>query len=47
MSILFIMVPAALVLAGLGVWAFIRAVRSGQFDDLETPAIRALFDDDD
>ncbi len=46
MSILLIMLPAALLLAGLGVWAFIRAARSGQFDDLETPPLRAVFDDD-
>ncbi len=46
MSILLIMLPAALLLAGLGVWAFIRAARSGQFDDLDTPPLRAVFDDD-
>lgn len=47
MTILYVMIPVALLLAGAGVWAFIRAVRAGQFDDLETPAIRAVFDDDD
>jgi len=26
-------------------WAFIRSVKSGQFDDPVTPAIRMLFDD--
>lgn len=46
MSILLIMLPAALLLAGLGVWAFIRAARAGQFDDLDTPPLRAVFDDD-
>lgn len=47
MSVILIMLPAALVLAGLGVWAFIMAAKKGQFDDLDTPAIRAVFDDDD
>ena len=41
------MIPAALVLAGLGLVAFIYAAKSGQFDDLDTPALRAVFDDDD
>jgi len=46
-SVLLIMLPLALILAGLFVWGFIRAVRSGQYDDLDTPPIRAVFDDDD
>ncbi len=46
MSVIYIMIPVSLVLAGLGVWAFIRAVRSGQFDDTETPAVRAVFDEE-
>lgn len=47
MSVILIMLPAALVLAGLGVWAFIVAAKRGQFDDLDTPAIRAVFDDEE
>ena len=47
MSVILIMIPAALVLAGLGIAAFIFAAKRGQFDDLETPAIRAVFDDDE
>lgn len=46
MSVIMIMIPAALLLAGLAVLAFILAAKSGQFDDLDTPAIRAIFDDD-
>jgi len=45
-SIFYILVPAALVLAGLGVLAFRWAVRDGQFDDVETPALRILLDDE-
>ncbi|MDF1808135.1 MAG: cbb3-type cytochrome oxidase assembly protein CcoS [Phycisphaerales bacterium] len=47
MSVILIMIPAALLLAGLGVLAFILAAKNGQFDDLDTPALRAVFDDDD
>lgn len=45
MNILYLLVPAALLLAGAGVLAFSWAVRNGQFDDTSTPAIRALLDD--
>lgn len=47
MSVLFIALPLALLLAAGAVWAFSRAMRTGQFDDLETPAMRVLFDDVD
>ena len=47
MSVILIMIPAALVLAGIGIAAFIYAARTGQFDDLDTPALRAVFDDDE
>jgi len=45
--VIFIMLPLALLLAGFFVWGFIRSVRSGQYDDLDTPPIRAVFDDDE
>lgn len=47
MSVIFLLLPIALVLAGAALWAFVRAVRRGEFDDLETPAYRAVFDDDE
>ncbi|MFK7759823.1 MAG: cbb3-type cytochrome oxidase assembly protein CcoS [Phycisphaerales bacterium] len=47
MSVILIMIPAALLLAGIGIAAFIYAARTGQFDDLDTPALRAVFDDDE
>ena len=46
MSVLYLALPVALLLAGIALAAFIRTVRSGQLDDLETPAIRMLHDDD-
>lgn len=46
MSILFALIPLAIVLLAVAVWAFFWAVRSGQFEDLDTPAVRILLDDD-
>ena len=46
MNILFLLIPLGLVLLGLAVWAFFWAVGSGQFDDLDTPAVRVIMDDD-
>jgi len=46
MSILFALIPLALMLLGCAIWAFFWAVRSGQFDDLDTPAVRILLDDE-
>ena len=45
MTILLLLVPLSLVLLGIAVWAFFWAVRRGQFDDLDTPAIDILRDD--
>jgi cbb3-type cytochrome oxidase maturation protein len=42
---LWVALPAALALASSAVAAFLWAVRSGQLDDVETPAVRMLFDD--
>ena len=39
------LIPAALFLGGLGLLAFLWALRSGQFEDLEGAAYRALEDD--
>lgn len=46
MSVLFIILPLAIVMAGVALAAFFLSVRKGQFDDLDTPPHRAIFDDD-
>jgi cbb3-type cytochrome oxidase maturation protein len=46
MTVLFIVLPLALLASGLAVAAFIWAAQSGQLDDLTTPAYRVLEDDD-
>ncbi|QDT67933.1 Cytochrome oxidase maturation protein cbb3-type [Planctomycetes bacterium MalM25] len=45
MSVVFVMAPVALLLAAIAVGAFIWATRDGQFDDVETPAHRMLFEE--
>ncbi len=47
MDILYLLVPLALLLAAGAVAAFVWAVRNGQFEDMETPAIRIHLDDED
>ncbi len=46
MNILYLLIPLGLVLLALAVAAFFWAVRTGQFDDLETPAMSVVMDDD-
>jgi cbb3-type cytochrome oxidase maturation protein len=46
-SVLYIALPAALVLASIFLLGFIWLIRGGQMDDLSTPPVRMLFDDDD
>jgi cbb3-type cytochrome oxidase maturation protein len=45
-SIVYLVLPLALVIVGAAVGAFVWAARRGQFDDLETPALRMLHDDE-
>ena len=42
MTILLMLIPISLVLLGLAIWFFVWAVRSGQFDDLDTPPLDIL-----
>ena len=46
MDILFLLIPLSVVLAFCIGWFFWRAVDTGQFDDLDTPALAILADDD-
>ncbi|HZW06772.1 MAG TPA: cbb3-type cytochrome oxidase assembly protein CcoS [Phycisphaerales bacterium] len=45
MEVVAIVLPIALLMGCLAVWMFIRCVRCGQFDDLDTPPLRMLTDD--
>lgn len=45
MNILLFLIPLSLLLLVAAAWAFVWAVRRGQFEDLDTPAIDILRDD--
>mgnify|MGYP006290098747 CR=1 FL=1 len=47
MSVLYLVLPLALIIGAVAVGAFIWMVRGGQLDDLESPAVRMLHDDAD
>ena len=46
MEILYFLIPLSLLFVVLALGVFFWAVRSGQFEDLEGPAYRILFDDE-
>lgn len=46
METIFVLLPLALLIACIAVGLFVWAASTGQFDDLDTPAIRVLFDDE-
>jgi len=45
MSVIYLVVPLAALIALAAVIAFVWGARRGQFDDLDTPAVRMLHDD--
>ena len=45
MTVLFVVLPLAVLLSVGAALTFVWATRRGQFDDLETPAVRLLCDD--
>jgi cbb3-type cytochrome oxidase maturation protein len=45
MSVIFVVLPLALIVVLAAVVAYVWAAKRGQFDDLTTPALRALHDD--
>ena len=46
MGILYFLIGCSILVALIFLAAFFWAMRNGQNDDLQTPAIRILFDDD-
>lgn len=46
MNIFYLLIGVSLFVALIFLGAFIWAVRTGQFDDSETPSMRILFDDE-
>jgi cbb3-type cytochrome oxidase maturation protein len=45
-ELILVLLPFALLFAGIALALFVWAARSGQFDDLDTPAVRILFEDE-
>ncbi|MFD2892711.1 cbb3-type cytochrome oxidase assembly protein CcoS [Flavobacterium chuncheonense] len=46
MSVIYLLISISIVVAVGFLIAFIRAVKSGQYDDDYTPSVRMLFDDE-
>lgn len=47
MDIIYILIPLSILIVGIAVSVLFWAIKSGQFDDMDSPAHRILFDDDD
>ncbi|MBA6233910.1 MULTISPECIES: cbb3-type cytochrome oxidase assembly protein CcoS [unclassified Colwellia] len=45
MSIIYILIPIAIILTALAIYLFFWAVKTEQFDDLEKQGMSILFDD--
>ena len=45
MSIVYLLLPASMILAVVAICGYLWASRSGQFDDLDTPPLRILNDE--
>lgn len=46
MSIIYVLIPIAILFVAIGLWIFFWAVRSKQFEDLEKEGFSILFDED-
>lgn len=46
MSMLYVLIPLAVILLGVAIWAMVWAIKSGQFDDLESQGWSVVLDDD-
>jgi cbb3-type cytochrome oxidase maturation protein len=46
MAVMFVLLPVALAFAAAALAVFLWAVRTGQFDDLDTPPVRILLDEE-
>ena len=46
MNMLYVLIPLAVMLLGVAVWALLWAIKNGQFDDLESHGWSVVLDDD-
>lgn len=47
MSIIYVLIPIAVLLTAIGLYLFFWAVKTEQFDDLEKQGLSILFDEND
>lgn len=45
MSVVYVALPVALLLGAAGMYACIRCIWDGQYEDLDSPAVRILIDE--
>lgn len=45
MSVIYLLLPIALIIVAAAIAAWVWAVKRGQYDDMSTPAVRMLHDD--
>jgi cbb3-type cytochrome oxidase maturation protein len=46
MTMLYVLIPLAMVLLAVAIWALLWAIKSGQFDDLDSQGWSVVLDDD-
>ena len=46
MSVIYMLISISTVVVGLLLFLYLRAIHSGQYEDVESPAIRMLFEDE-
>ena len=47
MDIIFLLIPVAIILVAVATYGLHFSLKSGQFDDMDSPASQILFDDDE
>ena len=46
MESMYLLIPLSVAIVVLAAWVFLRMSSGGQFDDLDSPGVRVLLDDD-
>ena len=47
MDSIYFLIPITVLILAVAIWVFLWAVNNDQFDDMDSPASRILFDDDE
>ena len=46
MNVIYIMIVVSIIIAAIFLIVFIKSVKNNQYDDMYTPSVRMLFDDE-